>query len=119
MKKITFILVLLFTVCATFSYSQSTGANSTKLEIDKITNCKLRYYYYPNLQAYFDLQKKVFFYKNNGKWYVSDKLPKNYGGYSLYKMNHVIITDYDEDEPFKQLDIHKKIFPYNFKGAKM
>ncbi|MCA0350275.1 MAG: hypothetical protein LCH35_13565 [Bacteroidetes bacterium] len=119
MKKVTFIIFFLFISGVSNSFAQSTGATSTKLLIDKKTNCQIRYYYYPNLQAYFDLLKNVFYYQENGSWNISETLPKNYGGYSLYKMNHVSIRDYDDDEPYKNLDTHKKLYPFNFRGTKM
>lgn len=116
MKKFSFIVF--FTLNSLISYSQNADSSSSGLDIDKKTNCQLRYHYYPNLQAYYDLLKNVFYYQENGNWYSNETLPKNYGGYSLYKMNYVLITDYDDDEPYQYLNIHKKLYPYNFKGTK-
>lgn len=43
-------------------------------------------------------------------------LPTNYGGYSLYNKVRVAITDFDGDEPYQLLKVHKKMYPYNSKG---
>lgn len=102
---------LLFAVClllAGNSVAQNTVAMKEKLPIDKKTNCYIRYYYYPNLQAYFDNLEMVYHYKDNGEWKTAPELPQNYGGYSLYNKARVIIDDYDGDRPYDYLSVHKK-----------
>ena len=84
------------------------------LLIDKKT--EIRYYYFPNLEAYFDLQEKVYLYKEEGEWLEAEELPTNYGGYSLYNKVRVTIEDYNGDEPYLFLATHKKLYPYNCKG---
>ena len=91
-------------------------AMKEKLPIDKKTNCYIRYYYYPNLQAYFDNLEMVYHYKENGEWKTAPELPQNYGGCSLYNKARVIIDDYDGDRPYEYLSVHKKKYPYNSKG---
>jgi hypothetical protein len=120
MKTLKSILTIIIVLCTNTIYSQeSSNSEYNKLMIDPKTNCQLRYYYYPNLQAYFDNLKNVFYYQDNGSWQTSEKLPENYGGYSLYKMNHIIIDDFDDDEPQQLINTHKKKYPYNFKSGKM
>lgn len=112
------LLVFILVTIAQDTFSQNITSKEVLLEIDKKTNCKIRYYYYPNMQAYFDLVNKVYYYQENGVWQTVPTLPKNYGGYSLYKMNYVPITDYEGEAPYQYLKIHKKQFPVNYKGAK-
>ena len=111
MKSIkTILLSALIFVCH-HSRAQSDAAaflNDKKAEI--------RYYYFPNLEAYFDLQEKVYLYKEEGEWLEAAELPTNYGGYSLYNKVRVTIEDYDGDEPYLFLATHKKLYPYNSKG---
>lgn len=107
-----FLLMLLFTCY--FSSAQASNDNQSSTEITKKT--ELRYYYFPNLEAYFDLQEKVYLYKEDGEWVEAEELPTNYGGYSLYNKVRVNIDDYDGDEPYLMLAEHKKRFPYNSKG---
>ena len=116
----TFRLILVLLVCVNFTiYSQNASNNEIKLKIDPKTNCQLRYFYFPNLQAYFDNVKNEYHFKENGNWQSETELPKFYGGYSLYKLMYVVINDYDDDKPFINLAIHKKLYPYNYKGSKM
>lgn len=106
-KKV-FLLVLIFTC---YLSSAQTASNDESLLIKEI-----RYYYFPNLEAYFDLQEKVYLYKDNGEWTEAAELPKNYGGYSLYNKVKVTLSDYVGDEPYLMLAAHKKMYPYNAKG---
>jgi hypothetical protein len=113
MKRIekVFLLMLVFTCCLS---SAQTSTNQEQTVAAKKT--EIRYYYFPNLEAYFDLQEKVYLYRENGEWTEAEELPKNYGGYSLYNKARVSITDYDGDEPYLMLAVHKKLYPYNSKG---
>lgn len=104
--------MLLFTCY--LSSAQASTDDKTVASSGKKT--ELRYYYFPNIEAYFDLQEKVYLYKDNGEWTEAEELPKNYGGYSLYNKVKVTITDYDGDEPYLLLAAHKKMYPYNSKG---
>lgn len=111
MKKI----VLLLTA---FSLLQVNAQVSTakKLTIDPQTNCELRYYYFPNMQAYYDMKEEMFHYQENNTWIVSSQLPQNYGGYSLFKKERVVLTDFEGDNPEQFIKIHKKMYPFNPKG---
>lgn len=111
MKRIEKVFLLMLLLTSFISNAQATApatANAPKTE--------LRYYYFPNLECYFDLQEKVYLYREDGEWVEAEELPKNYGGYSLYNKVRVTIDDYDGDEPYLMIDAHKKKFPYNAKG---
>ncbi|MGV9002777.1 hypothetical protein [Flavobacterium sp.] len=114
-----FLPVILLVTITSSVFSQSVSSKEVTLNIDLKSNCKLRYYYYPNLQAYFDNLKNVFYYQDKGFWQTAATLPTNYGGYSLYKMNHVEISDFDDEHPYQHLNTHKKQYPSNFKGSKI
>jgi hypothetical protein len=132
MKKQILLLVIVLLGTGFLSYSQSSitfVANQeeskeakkieTKKLVDEIKNVpsedegtmKLRYYYYPNLEAYYDKLKEIYY-----KWIVAKELPAGMGGYSLYSKVYVTIEDYNGEEPYLLIDIHKKKFPYNAKG---
>ena len=106
--------MLLF-ICFTAS-AQTADRDESYLQIDSKTNCYIRYHYFPNLEAYFDNLELVYLFKIKGEWQIADELPPNYGGYSMYNNVRVSITDYDGDEPYELLGIHKKMYPYNAKG---
>ena len=116
MKTLKVMLALVLVLTFSSSHAQNTKTKKENLPIDKKTNCYIRYYYFPNLQAYFDNLEMVYYYKESGEWKTAPELPKNYGGYSLYNKARVTITDYDDDQPYNLLQIHKKLYPYNSKG---
>jgi hypothetical protein len=116
MKILKNLIPVLMLFTCYLSSAQSSNGDVSSLPIDPKTNCYVRYYYYPNLEAYFDNLELVYHYKVNGQWEKAENLPTNYGGYSLFNKVRVNITDYDGDEPYQLLKIHKKMFPYNSKG---
>ena len=93
----------------------SANAQNTKASplVDPVTNCHLRYYYFPNIEAYFDTQTSTYYYTEGGEWKTAKELPNGYRGYSLNNKVNVIITDYDDDNPCQFLPIHKKKYPYS------
>jgi len=74
------------------------------------------YYYYPNMQVYFDVEKKVYHYLLDKNWVTAEELPPYYGGYSLFKNERVVVAIPNEDAPEKYIKEHRKEFPYNPKG---
>jgi hypothetical protein len=116
MKLLKLFLVLGILFTTTSSFSQSDIDSIENLPIDKKTNCYIRYYYYPNLQAYFDNLKMFYYYTENGNWQTAEELPTNYAGYSLYNKARVTITDFDGENPEQFIKLHKKKYPYSAKG---
>lgn len=116
MKTTKRLLPLVILLLSFSLQAQEGAARNQQLPIDKKTNCYIRYYYFPNLEAYFDNLKLVYYYKDKGVWTTAPELPQNYGGYSLYNKAHVEITNYDGEDPYNLILIHKKIYPYNSKG---
>jgi len=43
----------------------------------------VRYYYLPDIEAYYDLSNRDFAYMDNGQWLFSPVLPSMYSGYDL------------------------------------
>lgn len=103
-------------ICCAISNAQTSLNDRSTLAIDPETNCYIRYYYYPNLGCYYDNLDLVYHYKLNGQWEKSEELPTNYGGYSLFKNVKIAITDFDGEEPFQCIQVHKKMYPYSSKG---
>jgi hypothetical protein len=104
MKKYIILFLLVFTSL----HSQ----NEVKLDVNPINNCQLRYEFYPNYDAYYDIKEQVYLILNEGVWTKVDYLMPNYRGYSIYNNTHYIIKDYDDDDITKLYPIHKKFFPY-------
>jgi hypothetical protein len=80
----------------------------------------IRYYYYPNLQAYFDTHKKEYIFKKQGEWVRNKSIPDDYRGYSLFNKNYDVINGLvNEDQPEKYIEIHKKAYPQVFTAKEM
>jgi len=89
---------------------------SNKKSIESFS--KVRYYYYPNLQAYFDTRRALYLYKQDAVWITSETLPASYRGYSLKNTSYVVLKGYIGDEPYTLLDQHKKEFPADFSSKR-
>lgn len=112
MKKITYLIIGLLMV--SFNSAQAQVELNT---VDVSSNYKfeeVRYYYYPNLQAYFDTKVALYLYKENGQWVESEELAPTVRGYSLKNGQYVMIKDYSGDEPYALLEQHKKQYPANY-----
>lgn len=85
--------------------------------VDVTSNYKyeeVRYYYYPNLQAYFDTKVGLYLYVENGEWVESERLAPTFRGYSLKNGQYVMIKDYTGEEPYTLLEQHKAQFPADY-----
>ena len=114
MRNLKITLIAFFLV-ALSANAQSMAANTPKLT-DPITNCELRYYYYPNLEAYYDIKKNIYYFKQQGEWITASEIPNGYRGYSLFNKIRVAITDYDDEDPTQFIGLHKKQYPYSTNG---
>jgi hypothetical protein len=90
--------------------------NENRVTNNSETSNGIRYYYYPNLNAYFDVKSTQFVYKENGKWVRKETIPPNYRGYSAYNKYKVEIKDYYGDYPEENLARDSKMFPADFRG---
>jgi hypothetical protein len=116
MKTTKVILALFIALISNGIYAQETAIKKESLPLNSKNNCYLRYYYFPNLEAYFDNLKMVYYYKEKGEWTSAPELPENFGGYSLYNKARVTISNFDDENPYQLILLHKKIYPYNSKG---
>lgn len=112
MKTITKMIMgmLLFS----FNFGQAQIELNT---VDVSNNYKyedVRYYYYPNLQAYFDTKVGMYLYQENGEWIESEELAPTFRGYSLKNGQYVMIKDYTGDEPYTLLAQHKAQYPADY-----
>lgn len=78
------------------------------------TFVEVRYYYYPNLQAYFDTKIAMYIYQRNGEWIKSETIDSSYRGYSLKNGQYVMLKGFTEDNPYTQIDEHKQKYPADF-----
>jgi hypothetical protein len=78
----------------------------------------VRYYYYPNLQAYYDTCIASYIYQKDGEWITAERIAPNYRGYSLYNNNYVILDGFTNDEPYLLINEHKKKYPANYSSKR-
>ena len=51
------------------------------------------YYYLPDIDAYYDVNRHNYIYWGNGRWIFSPALPPQYRNYDLYHGYKVIVTE--------------------------
>lgn len=122
MKTITYFAIAFILLGTNISKAQySTNAEVAK-ELEGIMGTadvlNVRYFYYPNLQAYFDRQTSTYIYTRNGNdWIESAKLPNALRGYSVSNGKRVAI-DYTGDEPYEMIQEHMKLYPPNYSAKR-
>ena len=77
----------------------------------------VRYYYLPDVEAYYDVQSSVFVYNNAGIWVRRTYLPARYKGYDLYGGYKVVMTDYRGNAPYTFFKDYKMKFPKGYRGS--
>jgi len=120
MKKIVLFIAVIFLVgLDANAQADRKKADKAPPLVDPVTKCNLRYYYYPNIEAYFDTAKSVYYYQENGEWQTAEEIPSGYRGYSMNNKISVYITDYDDDNITQMVKKHKKEYPYSPNGRFM
>ena len=66
-----------------------------------------RYYYLPDVEAYYDVQSSMFIYFEGRSWVHRSYLPNRYRDYDLYSGYKVVMKDYHGDRPFDQFNQHR------------
>ncbi|RZJ71045.1 hypothetical protein [Flavobacterium sp.] len=106
----TLLLIVLFSISGV-GLAQETPVKRI-LPADPETNCQIRYYYYPNLEAYFDKAEELYIFRDKGEWKREKEIPSGYRGYGLYNKVSIAITDFDDDDITPFFNAHKKKYPY-------
>lgn len=109
-------LLLMMGLNSNAQYSATTDIQS-QIDQSAILVAGARYYYYPNLDAYYDTTENLYLFESNqnkGQIVKAKEVPSGYRGYSLYNGIRVAITDYDGDEPFTKIAEHRKQFPKKY-----
>lgn len=78
----------------------------------------VRYYYYPNLQAYYDICTAQYLYMKDGEWITAEHIAPNYRGYSLNNNNYVMLYGFTNDDPYLLISEHKKKYPANYSSKR-
>jgi hypothetical protein len=72
------------------------------------TKCKkFSYQYYPKCVVYYNIQRGLYFYRDDGTWKIFSSLPRNLG----QQLGDFITIETDSDKPYLDNDKHVKKFP--------
>jgi len=120
MKKIIFTLSIL--LLAGLGSNSTVNAQSINININMdrqpawgpIGYDYAGYYYFPDLNIYFDINNSLFYYLSGSKWTSNRYLPEKYSKYDFYTMYKVVVN---EKQPWLKNSNHKKEYS-KYKGYK-
>lgn len=113
MKKIIIILSLLLTAGVINSASAQVSVNininvNSQPDWGPIGYDYVEFYYFPDINIYYDIMNSMFFYKARNTWVSSRYLPNTYRRYDLYGMYKVVINN--QPQPWMYNKTHKKSY---------
>lgn len=76
----------------------------------------VRYYYLPDVEAYYDIETSMFIYYGGGIWIHRSHLPAHFSHYDLYSGYKVVMNDYHGSSPYNHFHDHKKKYAKGYKG---
>ena len=120
MKTLHKLIATFFLTVSSIAGAQTAGNVDTQniTSADELPSIGVRYYYYPNLDAYFDSRSNLYIFEQDGQWIKSKELTSGYRGYSLFNGVRVAITDYNGDTPYTLLKEHQKQFPKKYSSKR-
>lgn len=74
----------------------------------------VRYYYIPDIQAYYDVSSSNYIYMSGGRWIHSANLPRAHRDYDLYGGHKVLLKDYHGERPYDNYKDHQKNYPKGY-----
>ncbi len=77
---------------------------------------EVRYYYLPDVEAYYDIQTSLFIYYGGGVWLHRTYLPTQYRNYDLYYGYKVVLSDYRGTAPYNNFASHKVKYAKGYRG---
>ncbi len=98
---------------------EATNENESNVaSAEELPMIAVRYFYYPNLDAYFDTKTSLYIYEDQGEWVQAPEIASGYRGYSIYNGTNVPINDYNGDKPFTKLSEHQKMYPKKYSSRR-
>ncbi|WP_317898098.1 hypothetical protein [Aurantibacillus circumpalustris] len=76
---------------------------------------EVRYYYLPDVEAYYDVQSSMFIYFGDGVWIHRAHLPGRHQHYDLYSGYKVVLSDYRGDRPYDHFKQHKSKYAKGYR----
>ena len=75
-----------------------------------------RYYYLPDVEAYYDVPSSMFIYQSGGVWIHRTTLPYRYRNYYLYNGYKVVMTDYRGNKPYYDHKDYRRKYAKGYHG---
>jgi len=76
----------------------------------------VRYYYLPDVEAYYDIPSSMFIYYNGVTWVHRSSLPSRYRNYDLYNGYKVPMSDYRGERPYSSFRQHRVQYARGYRG---
>ena len=70
----------------------------------------VRYYYLPDVEAYYDVESSMFIYFEGRRWIHRSYLPNRYRDYDLYNGYKVVMRDYRGNTPYTQFYQQRRLY---------
>ena len=64
------------------------------------------YWYYPDMEVYYDYDAHVYFYMEGGSWHRVAYLPKRY-----HRLGHYVVVESERGRPWARYDAHRAKYP--------
>ena len=77
---------------------------------------EVRYYYLPDVEAFYDIQAVMFICYAEGEWVHKAHLPSKYKSYDLYDGYKVVMTDYHGNTPYIYFTEYKTKYAKGYRG---
>ena len=119
MKKIKIILIALCIIVAGKMEAQvSVGISiGTPPLWAPVGYSDVRYYYLPDVEAYYDVNTSMFIYLNGGNWIHTRELPGPYAHYDLDHGYKVVLSGYRGETPYTHFAENRRSYAKGYRGA--
>jgi hypothetical protein len=107
------IIILASSVQAQFSFSVNVGSPPPW---GPVGFSSVRYYYLPDVEAYYDVRSSMFIYFSGSAWVRRASLPARYRHYDLYGGYKVMMPDYHGNSPYVHFKEHRMKYVKGYHG---
>jgi hypothetical protein len=105
-KPIIVWMVILFAATMQAQVSINVNLGATPAWIPQVET-GVRYYYLPDVDAYYDMRLSVFIFSHNGNWIRRHHLLNKYRNYDLYDGRKVAVRNYCGNSPYAYSNYQK------------
>ena len=80
---------------------------------DYDSNSGVRYYYIPDMEAYYDVWTGQYVYMYGGGWVHTTYLPPAYSNYDMHS-SFVVVLNAQTQQPWTQHEVYARQYPHNY-----